>query len=633
MDYVAIGYLTYNGEYCGIRLFNYSYFFFDDCKLDLVKSILQKGAKVLNLELINGEIVWTQGNYNRYPEIKAGTWHILSNENSMTIIGYDIIDGVKYYVMVNPIGTPIVVHENSIHKIERAGYKVTNCRIVARKGKCYLAPMSGRLPVLRGGYTVDYIGDGKIRFNIYNTFTNQIVIPERICKDTSSIDKISEIEICPVQLRNNIKKIIIKANAGVEPTAFQGFPELKSVEIRGNNIVNQLERPLFKDCDKLEYVYLNTNVRGQMFMDCKSLKKVVLGPNVGFIGDEAFKGCDNLLEIDMTHSNVTIVEAGAFQNCKSLQRIEFPRSLRVLYKDAFNGCNNLKEVVFKSPVFLLPISQKEVINAYKSITKDLIYPEDEEKKLFQGIAGVKVYCNSIFPVEHLKLNAWDGTVICMDNDKAKKKDRAKSRAKVFGLKGKVDNFCYSHEEILEALKLMDDKRFKQSLLVEFKNYLKFALLCKPLACWDSHLYHNMTNVVTDGIYFINVDFWRFGTFAEVYDIKWIRILGDYLVIYIETTNMYGEYRYFMILNLSKEKLIKYVEYMGNKAIVDDKSARGLQLIFERIQFMREVDSVYLDGDSIIIKAKTGEMLRVWNDGRWQVECNVEDARQSVFTEY
>ena len=93
--------------------------------------------------------------------------------------------------------------------------------------------------------------------------------------------------------------------------------------------------------------YKVTDITSESFMDNLTVKKVVLGSNILYIGNSAFKGCTNLVSVTGGGRLKTIGDK-AFCNCPNLK--VFKISSAALWKIgpfAFSGDKNLKTLYFK----------------------------------------------------------------------------------------------------------------------------------------------------------------------------------------------------------------------------------------------------------------------------------------------
>lgn len=111
------------------------------------------------------------------------------------------------------------------------------------------------------------------------------------------------------------------------------------------------------------------------FFNCNTIKglRFADGSGVTWIGDHAFKSCKNLKTIekipstlkdikkwcfegtglesvDLSNTNVTIMEDGVFYNNTSLTSIQLPNKLENFWDNAFYGCTALNNIVMPSTV-------------------------------------------------------------------------------------------------------------------------------------------------------------------------------------------------------------------------------------------------------------------------------------------
>ena len=79
------------------------------------------------------------------------------------------------------------------------------------------------------------------------------------------------------------------------------------------------------------------------FMDCTSLKKVVIPESVNRIGDSTFYGCKSLMEMRIPDS-VKELGNNVFQECESLVSVSLPCGLVSIGDYMFFGCHALREL-------------------------------------------------------------------------------------------------------------------------------------------------------------------------------------------------------------------------------------------------------------------------------------------------
>lgn len=114
------------------------------------------------------------------------------------------------------------------------------------------------------------------------------------------------------------------------------------LELEEYVINNKVNEGAFALCSYLKKVEINVKLESKLFWNCDSLEKVVLNSNIKEIPEYAFAYCDNLKEINL--DNIVLVRNCAFQDCKSLQNINLSKC-NVVYKEAFKNCD-LRTVSF-----------------------------------------------------------------------------------------------------------------------------------------------------------------------------------------------------------------------------------------------------------------------------------------------
>ena len=108
----------------------------------------------------------------------------------------------------------------------------------------------------------------------------------------------------------------------------------------------------FVDCKSLRSIVIPdgiTSIGYGAFYGCKSLADIVIPDSVSSIGDCAFEGCKSLCSLVIPDS-VTSIGEGAFYDCKSLISIVIPDSVTSIGRGAFSGCTSLTNIAIPDGV-------------------------------------------------------------------------------------------------------------------------------------------------------------------------------------------------------------------------------------------------------------------------------------------
>ena len=85
-------------------------------------------------------------------------------------------------------------------------------------------------------------------------------------------------------------------------------------------------------------------IKYEEYLNFKTIKKVIFGPNIQEIGPCAFYFCQNLQEVDFNGTCITCIPELCFART-SLKSIVFPSSISVIDSASFYGCQNLSSIV------------------------------------------------------------------------------------------------------------------------------------------------------------------------------------------------------------------------------------------------------------------------------------------------
>ena len=160
--------------------------------------------------------------------------------------------------------------------------------------------------------------------------------------------------------------------------------------------VTSIGNDAFYGCKNIVDLSLNCPYVGSWFKGLQSIKHIEIGDSVKIIDDEAFSNCKNLEEL-LIGNNVTTIGKKAFYNCNSLPFIDIPRSTISIDDDAFNGCSSLMIELGKG---LTSIGNRAFYNCknifFLSIPNSIKHIGNYA---FYGCLAETVYCHIEQPLE------------------------------------------------------------------------------------------------------------------------------------------------------------------------------------------------------------------------------------------
>lgn len=114
---------------------------------------------------------------------------------------------------------------------------------------------------------------------------------------------------------------------------------------------------------------------------------------ISAIGDNAFKGCQNLTSISLPVALNTIGKS-AFAACHSLEKIVIPDAVYTIESDAFNPCYSLKEVTFGIHVKNIGTS---AFRGSEELTR-ITCTSSEPPTLHEGVFSSKIYHTALVQI-------------------------------------------------------------------------------------------------------------------------------------------------------------------------------------------------------------------------------------------
>ena len=147
---------------------------------------------------------------------------------------------------------------------------------------------------------------------------------------------------CVGQADENGVYVVPETITAIAESAFSGDESLREVVIGSH--VEFIGSGAFQGCTSLEKVVIEDGVQelgSYAFYDCTSLTEITLPSSIDRIGQYTFYGCTALESISMEH--IRYIDDGAFWYCSALENVTFSEELEQLSVWAFAQCVNLSE--------------------------------------------------------------------------------------------------------------------------------------------------------------------------------------------------------------------------------------------------------------------------------------------------
>ena len=131
---------------------------------------------------------------------------------------------------------------------------------------------------------------------------------------------------------------------------FENEKEIKIPKKYKNSEVTEIRGDVFKNVNSIKKVHLPSTlkeIRGGAFKNCHNLEEINIPSSIERIGGEAFMNCWNLKSIKLPEG-LDEIHGSTFEECDSLTSINIPDSVRRIGGHAFYGCNSLEKVEITS---------------------------------------------------------------------------------------------------------------------------------------------------------------------------------------------------------------------------------------------------------------------------------------------
>lgn len=164
-----------------------------------------------------------------------------------------------------------------------------------------------------------------------------------------------------------ISKYIGTSTHVVIPEEIDGLPV---ISLKGTFENGHIVSGVFENSD-IETVVMPDSIVAvgmRTFKDCKNLTEVAFSSKCNRVIDWAFENCVKLETLDLSGTEITLINNYAFAGCTNLSKIEFPDSVSKIGMEAFRDCSSLLEL--KLPKELSEIDKRAFYNctSLKSVT-------------------------------------------------------------------------------------------------------------------------------------------------------------------------------------------------------------------------------------------------------------------------
>lgn len=131
------------------------------------------------------------------------------------------------------------------------------------------------------------------------------------------------------------------------------FEDAQATAITLPDTITSIGREAFSGCVNLKEMdlsgYTFTTIENAMFLNCSALTEITLPTSVTTVKPGAFEGCSALKEITLP-SGLTSLGEQAFGRCSALETITLPSGITLISHNTFQGCSKLATVTMEGDV-------------------------------------------------------------------------------------------------------------------------------------------------------------------------------------------------------------------------------------------------------------------------------------------
>lgn len=175
-------------------------------------------------------------------------------------------------------------------------------------------------------------------------------------------------------------------------------------------VIQKADQGIFYNQTNITNLIVGKDVMGigdYAFTNC-GLRSVTFGNGLGCLGNNAFQNCGNLSEVKFDLSaSVSVLGSHCFNNCISLQTLNLPGNIQQIGDSAFEGCQNLVNLnmIHEGYAGSLTTIGKDAFkdcSALTSLEFPYTYSEQLDVSVFQGcssLSHIKTAGNSTFALK------------------------------------------------------------------------------------------------------------------------------------------------------------------------------------------------------------------------------------------
>ena len=134
--------------------------------------------------------------------------------------------------------------------------------------------------------------------------------------------------------------------------------------------ITRIGSDAFRDCDNLIDVTIPDSVKTMgtnVFCSCTSLRSITLPGSLESTGYFTFAGCTSLTDVTL-NEGISVIGACTFIGCSSLTQITIPNSVTTIEDGAFEECKNLPEITIPENVNCIEVDAFAGCSSLKSVT-------------------------------------------------------------------------------------------------------------------------------------------------------------------------------------------------------------------------------------------------------------------------